>query len=193
MQEIHSKASTGDELKSSPCRECHYFKDGIERKVCREYDDCLLNAPKEPISAQVRTDCQHFKPKQEYEIRCCEVCGKPIEKRSNLTLKQYEKARFCGRECFGKSRKSKKVAKSSPIKAKTVKKEMPTMTKPKRKRREKINVRRIEFGHENADLMVDVERYATEDFRTFKQQVIFILSDYKKRRESDGQRKNRSA
>ena len=176
------KASLGKGMTSSPCRACAHLKAGIERKICREYDDCLLNNP------QPKTE-----PIEEME---CKECGDKIPHTKEYFASNrwglMSICKLCMRDkrAAGKavSKLNKNVAKP-PHQQPNQKNEAPIMTNQKRKCRKKINERRIGFGSENADLMADLERYAMEDFRTFKQEVIFILSKYRIEREPDGQRK----
>ena len=186
------RSSIGEGITSSPCRECRHFKNDIPRVICREYDDCLLNkaqhTPPEPT--------HETKPKPEaIEKIKCKECGdtyphtEDFFQRNRHGLMKICRACLKKKQAAGRSvyKPRKQPKKFPPLNVKP-KQELDPMPKQKPSRiRKKINAREIEFGNEYADLMNDVERYAKEDIRTFREEIIFILSTYRNGRESDGQ------
>lgn len=55
------------------------------------------------------------------------------------------------------------------------------------KKRVRINERRIEFGSKYASIVEKLDQYASHDFRSFRDQCLFIFSEYIARREKGGE------
>ena len=176
-----------EEATESPCKRCQHFLAGVPRVVCREYPDCLLNSQigsphvRSKDSLSSTSDDPGKRSEPAIEFRECTDChkSKPWDK-DHFSSNRYGLMSIC-KECMAKKRAAgiaqKKKKKTQMVAANTGagKKQM---KKPVSRRNHQI-----EFDEKYKDLIVDIKRYAEEDIRSFPDQVVFILREYRDERE----------